>query len=180
MVVRHAGRCVILGMALLLFLPPILAVAQTMEEVKDKNRQLEAELQRMKAEYGKVLELTGPAKKELLAMAAVLAAKPKIAFDFSNHSGEMCFSPGSGDMIHYTTNPDKTTEDVIFMLKAQPFIDYGLRVADMATMPSKRGAMKPYQWYYYDGKTIEPHHGRQFSSPYPIMSLDVYDVPETK
>ncbi len=182
MVVRHIVRWVTLGMALSLFLLPAFGQAQMVEEVKEKNRQLEAELQRLKAEYGKVLGLAGPAKKEILAMAAVLAAKPDIAFDFSGKSGEMCFSPGRGDMIHYAVDPTKTSEDVTFMLNAQPFIEHGLRVTELPTMPLETEKMKPSQWYYYDGDsgTVEPHHDRQWLRSLLIMSVDVYQIPKTQ
>ena len=166
-------RWVTLGMALSILLLHVPAQAQTVAELQEKNRQLEAELQNLKADYGAVLGLIGPAKKEIQAMAAVLAAKPGMAFDFSEQSGEMCFAPGHGDMIHYALEPDKTTEDVIYMLNAQPFIDNGLQVSKLPKMPLETGKMEPFRWYYYDGTSIEPHHGAQFNSPYLIMSVDV-------
>lgn len=177
---RHSVRWVTSGIVLLLLLLPAVGQTQTVEELTEKNRQLGAELQRLQAEYGTILGLTGAAKKEIQAMGAVLAAKPGMAFDFSGHSGEMCFSPGHGDMIHYAIDPDKTSEDVIVMLNAQPFIDHGLRVAELPTMPSKAGTLKPFQWYYYDGKTIEPHHNRQFLRPLLMMSINVYEIPKTQ
>jgi hypothetical protein len=160
-----------LGLALLLWHTP--GQAQAVAELQEKNRQLEAELQRLQAEYAPVLGLTGAAKKEILAMAGVLAAKPSIAIDFSQQSGEMCFTPAPGNMVHYTVDPSKTTEDVIYMFQAQPFIDHGLQVSKLPKMPLENGKMQPLQWYYYDGKTIEPHHGRQLNGPYLIMSVDV-------
>jgi hypothetical protein len=164
---------VTLGMALSILLLHVPAQAQTVAELQEKNGQLEAELQRLRAEYGTVLGLMGPAKKEIQAMAAVLAAKPGMAFDFSEQSGEMCFAPGHGDMIHYALDPDSTTEDVIYMLNAQPFVDNGLQVSNLPVMPLETGTMEPFQWYYYDGTSIEPHHGRQINSPYLIMAVDV-------
>lgn len=161
-----------LGMVLVVFMH-LSTHAQTMDELQKRNQQLEAELQQLKAEYGKVLELTGSAKKEILAMAGVLAAKPAMAIDFSDYSGEMCFNPGYGNMIHYAVDPSKTTEDVIYMLDAQPFIDLDLQVNKLPKLPSETGKMEPFQWYYYDGTTIEPHHGRQFNRPLLIMSINV-------
>lgn len=171
---------VTLGMVLSFVFLHVPGQAQTAAELQEKSQQLEAELQRLKAEYGSVLGLRGTEKKQILAMAAVLATKPGMAFDFSHQSGEMCFAPGHGDMIHYAIDPGKTSEDVIYMLNAQPFIDHGLRVAELPIMPSKTGTLKPFQWYYYDGKTIEPHHNRQFLRPLLIMSLNVDGSPETK
>ena len=164
MVRRGMMYWVTVGIALLVVLLHVPGQAQTGAE---------AELQRLKAEYGTVLGLTGTAKKEILAMAAVLAAKPGMAFDFSAQSGEMCFAPGHGDMIHYAVEPGKTTEDMVYMLNAQPFIDNGLQVSKMPTLPMEKEKMEPFQWYYYDGTTVEPHHGRQWNRPYLYMSVNV-------
>ncbi len=169
----HTVRWVTLGMALSMLLLHLPGQAGTVEELQEKNRLLEAQLQLLKAEYATVMGLMGPAKKEIQAMAAVLAAKPGMAFDFSEQSGEMCFAPGHGDMIHYAIDPDNTTEDVIYMLNAQPFLDNGLQVANLPVMPSETGTMEPFQWYYYDGTYIEPHHGAQFNSPMLIMAVDI-------
>lgn len=173
MIVQRIVHWVTSGIVLSLLLLPAVGQTQTVEELTEKNRQLEAELQQLKAGYGTVLGLTGTAKQEILAMAAVLAAKPGMAFDFSGQSSEMCFAPGHGDMIHYTVDPSKTPEDIVYMLNAQPFIDYGLQVSKMPKLPMQKDAMKPFQWYYYDGTTVEPHHGRQWNRPYLYMAVDV-------
>jgi len=76
-------------------------------------------------------------------------------------------------MIHYAVEPGQTTEDVIYMLNAQPFIDHGLQVAKFPTLPAETGKMRPFQWYYYDGTTLEPHHGRKLHQPYLMMSVNV-------
>ncbi len=161
------------GIALLVVLLHGPGQAQTGAELQEKYQQLEAELQRLKTEYDMVLGLTGPAKKEILAMAAVLAAKPGMAFDFSAQSGEMCFAPGRGDMMHYAVDPGKTTEDIVYMLNAQPFIANGLQVSKLPRLPVEKEKMEPFQWYYYDGTTVEPHHGRQWNRPYLYMSVNV-------
>ena len=168
-----SGRWGTCGIVFVLWLLSAPGHAQTLAALQEKNRQLEAELQRLKTEYSLVLSLTGVAKKELLAMAAVLAARPGAAFDFSHHSGEMCFVPGLGNMIHYAVDPSKTSEDVLYMLRAEPFIDSGLQVSTLPSMPLETGTMVPFQWYYYDGTAVEPHHGRALKAPYLMMSVDV-------
>lgn len=172
MIPRYMKQGLALGIVctLLIYVP---GRAQSVEELQKKNQQLEAELQRLNTEYGKILGLAGAAKKEILAMAEILAAKPAMAIDFSEHSGEMCFNPGHGTMVHYAVDPSKTTEDLIYLLDAQPFIDLGLQVDQLPKMPSEAGKMEPFQWYYYDGATMEPHHGRQFNRPMLMMSIDV-------
>jgi hypothetical protein len=167
------GRRGTFGVVLLLWLLSTPGHAQTLTTLQEKNHQLEAELQRLKTEYSPVLSLTGAAKQEILAMAAVLAAKPAAAIDFSHHSGEMCFVSGQGNMIHYAVDPSKTSEDVIYMLPAEPFIASGLQVSTLPTMPLDTGKMTPFQWYYYDGTAVEPHHGRALKVPYLMMSVDV-------
>jgi len=170
---RCCGYCFVLGFALAFFLGHTPGYAQTVAELQEKNYQLEAELQRLHAEYGIILHLTGAAQKEIQAMAAVLAARPSSAMDFSQQSGEMCFNPAPGNMVHYAVDPSRTTEDVIYMLSAQPFIDHGLQVSTFPRLPAENGAMQSGQWYYYDGTTVEPHHGRSLKAPYLIMSVDV-------
>jgi hypothetical protein len=159
-------------LALLLIHTP--GQAQTVAELQEKNRQLAAELQHLKAEYRTILGLTGAARQEIQAMAAVLAAQPGAAFDVRAQSGEMCFTPGHGDMVHYAAEPLKTSEGMIYMLRAQPFIDHGLQVSQLPPLPQQLGKMIPLQWYYYDGKGIEPHHGRALRAPYLMLAVDVH------
>lgn len=170
---RRGVYRLLLGCALGVLLAQNPGYAQTVAELQEQNHRLEAELQRLYAEYGTILRLTGAAKKGIQAMAAVLAAKPSSALDFSRQSGEMCFTPSAGNMVHYAVDPSKTTEDVIYMFAAQPFIDHGLQVNKLPRMPTELGAMQPGQWYYYDGTSVEPHHGRSLKAPYLIMSVDV-------
>jgi len=169
----YRGGWIVLGCLLVCLLGYTPGQAQTVAELQAKNRQLEAELQRLHREYGTILRLTGAAQKEIQAMAAVLAARPSSAIDFSQQSGEMCFTPSAGNMVHYAIDPSRTTEDVIYMLAAQPFIEHGLQVNKFPRMPTTNGAMRPGQWYYYDGTAMEPHHGLVLKEPYLIMSVDV-------
>lgn len=170
---RRCAYRLILGCTLVFLLGHAPGHAQTVTELQEHNHQLEAELQRLRAEYSTILRLTGAAKKEIQAMAAVLAARPNSALDFSRQSGEMCFTPAPGNMVHYAVDPSKTTEDVIYMFSAQPFIDHGLQVSHFPPMPTEHGTMQSGQWYYYDGTAAEPHHGRPLKAPYLIMSVDV-------
>ena len=61
------------------------------------------ELTKMKSEYADVLALQGTAKGEILAIARILRAKPKIAVDQTTASGEYCFNSGQGTMVHFAT-----------------------------------------------------------------------------
>ena len=57
------------------------------------------ELTKVKSEYADVLALEGTAKGEILAIAKILRANPKIAVDQTAASSEYCFNSGLGTMI---------------------------------------------------------------------------------
>ena len=58
--------------------------------------QSEDELTKMKTDYADVLALQGTAKGEILAIARLLRANPKIAVDQTTASGEYCLNSGLG------------------------------------------------------------------------------------
>ena len=72
-------------------------------------------------------------------------------------------------MVHCAIDPSNIVEDVIYMLNAQPVIEKGLQVAKIPVMLSKTGEMQTMQWYYYDGKSVEPHH----DIPFLIIAIDL-------
>src|SRR5436305_14488073 len=59
------------------------------------------EFAKVKSEYADVLALEGTAKGEILAIAKILRAKPRIAVDQTAASGEYCFNSGLGTMVHF-------------------------------------------------------------------------------
>ncbi len=61
----------------------------------------------MKNDYADVLALEGTAKGEILAIAKILRAKPRIAVDQTAASGEYCFNSGQGTMVHFATHAGK-------------------------------------------------------------------------
>src|SRR5512133_2688916 len=68
------------------------------------------EFTKVKSEYADVLALEGTAKGEILAIARILRAKPKIAVDQTAASGEYCFNSGQGTMVHFATQPENTPD----------------------------------------------------------------------
>src|SRR5678815_1134347 len=70
------------------------------------------EFAKVKSEYADVLALEGTAKGEILAIAKILRAKPRIAVDQTAASGEYCFNSGQGTMVHFATQPEGTAEDL--------------------------------------------------------------------
>ena len=67
----------------------------------------EDELTTLKRDYADVLALQGTAKGEILTIARILRASPKIAIDQTSASGEYCFNSGQGTMVHFATQPER-------------------------------------------------------------------------
>ena len=76
------------------------------------------EFTKVKSEYADVLALQGTAKGEILAIAKILRAKPRIAVDQTAASGEYCFNSGQGTMVHFATQPENTAEDIVYEFDA--------------------------------------------------------------
>jgi hypothetical protein len=55
------------------------------------------EFAKVQSDYPDVLALEGTAKGEILAIAKILRAKPRIAVDQTAASGEYCFNSGPRD-----------------------------------------------------------------------------------
>src|SRR5213596_742203 len=88
--------------------------------------QSEDELTKLKRDYADVLALTGTSKDEILAIARILRAKPEIAIDQTEASGEYCFNSGLGTMVHFATQPERTRQDVVYEFNASGLIAAGL------------------------------------------------------
>src|SRR6266576_6867363 len=71
------------------------------------------ELTTLKREYADVLALDGTSKGEILAIARILRANPKVAVDQTAASGEYCFNSGHGTMVHFATQLERTPEDIV-------------------------------------------------------------------
>lgn len=136
----------------------------------------EAELQNMKEKFGPVLQLEGNAQKEINAIANILGPGSKMkTIDATKASGEMCMleTVSKHNMIHFSEHPSQTAEDVVYFINPEQFVANGLDVTKLPRHPSELGAMKPLQWYYYDGTYVEPHQGSQLNKPFVIMSVNV-------
>jgi hypothetical protein len=141
------------------------------------------ELAEIKKRFGAVLELADtPGEGEINAIANLLAGSGSMnrrsgmmAIDLRHASGEFCMLEPrtSRYMIHFSQKPDNTPEDIIYFLNPETFKKHGLRVKDLPAHPTELGKMKPFKWYYYDGMTYEPHHGRQIGTEFIVMAIDV-------
>ena len=117
------------------------------------------ELTKMKSDYGDVLALHGTAKGEILAIAKILRAKPRIAVDQTAASGEYCFNSGLGTMVHFATRPEGTAEDVVYEFDASGLIAAGLDPSRLQQLP-ERGRMTPGVCYFLPKGQQDPHQAR--------------------
>jgi hypothetical protein len=134
--------------------------------------QTEDELVKLKREYADVLALTGTAKGEILAIAKILRAKPKIAVDQTAASGEYCFNSGLGTMVHFATEPELTPEDVVYEFDASGLIAAGLDSSRLQQLP-ERGRMTPGVWYFLPKGEQDPHHAHSMSAHTIAIAINV-------
>lgn len=132
----------------------------------------EDELTRLKREYSDVLALQGTAKNEILTIARILRANPKIAIDQTAASGEYCFNSGLGTMVHFATQPERTSEDIVYEFDASALIAAGLDATRLQSLP-ERGQMTPGVWYFLPKGQRDPHHGAAMAKPTVVIAVNV-------
>ncbi len=132
----------------------------------------EDELIRLKREYADVFALQGTSKAEILAIARILRAKPEIAIDQTGASGEYCFNSGLGTMVHFATQPERTSEDVVYEFDASGLIAAGLDSSRLQQLPG-RGGMTPGMWYFLPKGQQDPHHTHAMSAPTIAIAINV-------
>ena len=126
--------------------------------------------------FAPVLKLEGKARKEINAIANMIAPGSKmVPIDATKASGEMCMleTVTKHNMVHFSQTPEQTHEDVVYFINPAQFIQSGLDITKRPRHPSELGKMEPLQWYYYDGTYVEPHQGSQLNKEFVIMSVDV-------
>jgi len=134
--------------------------------------QSEDEFSKLKREYADVFALRDTAKAEILAIARILRANPKIAVDQTAASGEYCFNSGLGTMVHFATRPEGTAEDVVYEFDASGLIAAGLDASRLQQLP-ERGRMTPSVWYFLPKGQQDPHHAHAMSAPTIAISINV-------
>ena len=132
----------------------------------------EDEPTRLKRDYGDVLALQGISKGEILAIARILRAKPEVAIDQTAASGEYCFNSGLGTMVHFATEPERTSEDVVYEFDASGLIAAGLDTAQMKQLP-ERSRMTPGVWYFLPKGQQDPHHGHAMGGPTIAIAINL-------
>jgi hypothetical protein len=132
----------------------------------------ENELTTLRSDYADVLALQGISKREILAIAKILRAKPEIAIDQTAASGEYCFNSGLGTMVHFATQPEHTQEDVIYEFDASGLIAAGLDPARLQQLP-ERGRMTPGVWYFLPKGQQDPHHAHAMANPTIAVAVNI-------
>src|SRR6201997_572326 len=132
----------------------------------------EDELTTLKRDYADILALQGTSKGEILAIARILRANPKIAIDQTAASGEYCFNSGLGTMVHFATQPERTPEDVVYEFDASGLIAAGLDPARLQPLP-ERGRMTPGVWDFLPKGKQDPHHARAMPNPLIAIAVDI-------
>src|SRR6266480_7924495 len=129
------------------------------------------ELTTLKREYADVLALQGTSKGEILAIARILRANPEMAIDRTAASGEYCFKSDVG-MVHFSVQPERTSEDVLYEFDASGLIAAGLDPARMKQLP-ELGRMTPGLWYFLPKGQLDPHHAHAMSGPTIAIAVNV-------
>jgi hypothetical protein len=132
----------------------------------------EDELTALKREYADVLALQDTSKREILAIARILRANPRIAIDQTAASGEYCFNSGLGTMVHFAAQPEGTSEDVVYEFDASGLMAAGLNPSRLQQLP-ERGRMTPGAWYFLPKGQQDPHHGHAMASPTIAIAVNV-------
>src|ERR1043166_3182529 len=156
-------RCIIFILLTFLVTGRLLAGEQTVAQ---------DELTTLKRDYADVLALQGISKREILAIARILRAKPEIAIDQTAASGEYCFNSGQGTMVHFATQPERTFEDVVYEFEASGLIAAGLDPARLQQLP-ERGRMTPGLWYFLAKGQQDPHHAHAMANPTIAIAINV-------
>jgi hypothetical protein len=132
----------------------------------------EDELTKIKREYADVLALQGTSKGEILAIARILRANPEVAIDRTAASGEYCFNSGHGTMVHFATQPERTSEDVVYEFDASGLITAGLDPSRLQQLPDQ-GRMTPGVWYFLPKGQQDPHHAHAMPGPTIAIAVNV-------
>jgi hypothetical protein len=132
----------------------------------------EDELTTPRRDYADVLALQGTSKGEILAIARILRANPKVAIDQTAASGEYCFNSGLGTMVHFATQPERTPEDVVYEFDASGLIAAGLDPTRLQQLP-EQGQMTPGVWYFLPKGQRDPHHAHAMPNPTIAIAVNI-------
>ena len=130
------------------------------------------DLDRITSEYADVLALDGTAKQEILTIARLLRNKPEMAIDRTEAAGEFCLNSGMGTMVHFASDPNATSEDLVYEFDATQLIKAGLNSEQLMKLPPL-GTMEPGKWYFLPLDTLDPHHKHSMQTPIIAIAINV-------
>lgn len=115
--------------------------------------------------------LSPAARAEVLAIANIVARKPRFALDFTD-VGTHALSVGYDTMVTFAVDPAATTEDIIFFIPAKGLIRAGLDVKKYEQVPPP-GQMVSGKWYYSSGREPEVRFNKNaIGIPVLMMAVD--------
>lgn len=155
-----------------LIFPVLLAFLMSGDVLGGGKPLAEDELTTLKRDYADVLALQGTSKREILAIAKILRAKPEMAIDQTAASGEYCFNSGAGTMVHFATRPELTQEDVVYEFDASGLTAAGLEPSRLQQLP-ERGRMMPGVWYFLPKGQKDPHHAHALPNPTIAIAVNI-------
>src|SRR6267143_852091 len=106
------------------------------------------------------------------SIARILRANPEMAIDRTAASGEYCFKSDLGIMVHFATQPERTSEGVLYEFDASGLIAAGLDPARMKQLP-ELGRMTPGLWYFLPKGQLDPHHAHAMPGPTIAIAVNV-------
>ena len=79
---------------------------------------------------------------------------------------------GLGTMVHFATQPEGTSEDVVYEFDASGLIAAGLDPSRLQQLP-ERGGMSPGVWYFLPKGQPDPHHAHAMTNPTIAIAINV-------
>jgi len=134
--------------------------------------QASKDLERLRRDYADVIALQGTARNEILAIARLLRARPDMALDRTQASGEYCLKSSLGTMTHYANDASQTREDIVYEFDAAGLTAAGLDPGRIPLLPPL-GRMEPGQWYYLPAGRVDPHHQHSMPGAMLLIAVDV-------
>ena len=75
-------------------------------------------------------------------------------------------------MVHFATQPERTSEGVLYEFDASGLIAAGLDPTRMKQLP-ELGQMTPGVWYFLANGQLDPHHAHAMTGPTIAIAVNV-------
>jgi hypothetical protein len=98
--------------------------------------------------------------------------KPVTGDELTTLKREYCFKSDLGIMVHFATQPERTSEGVLYEFDASGLIAAGLDPSRMKQLP-ELGRMTPGLWYFLPKGQLDPHHAHAMPGPTIAIAVNV-------